>query len=80
MKINLNEQPDPEVLPEYGTCDVAAEFIGCDRKTVFRWLKDFPNLGIKVVSHSGRTYRVLAKDEIVKLRDHIMTFHRSQKQ
>jgi len=78
MQIQINHSPDPDTLPAYATCDLVANFIGCDRKTVFRWLKDFPNLGIKVVSHSGRTYRVLAKDEIITLHDHILTFHRSK--
>ena len=74
MEVKFNEQQDAMRLPEYVSSAAIAKFIGCGKRTVNRWLKDAPNLGIKVHSATGKHYRVLSRDEVQELCDRMKQF------
>lgn len=67
-------------LPDYVSSDAVAQFVGCSKRTVNRWLKDQPNLGITVKSASGKSMRVLSRDEAKKLSEQMKVLHKYEKE
>ena len=64
MEIKFKDVKKVGSLPEYVSTDAAAKFIGCGKRTVNRWLKKHPALGITVYSSSGKHARVLSRDDV----------------
>jgi len=52
-----------------------ADYIGCSRRTVNRWLKDMPELGITAYASTGKHNRVLTKDETLWLKIQMRALH-----
>jgi len=73
MKIKFKKKKP--TLPAHLTVDAVADYIGCSRRTVNRWLKDMPKFGITAYSASGKHQRVLTKDEAVWLFDQMVSLH-----
>jgi pyocin large subunit-like protein len=64
MEIKFNDAKTCGSLPAYVSTEAAAKFIGCGKRTVNRWLKKHPALGITVYSSSGKHARVLSRDDV----------------
>jgi len=71
----VNDEIDVGTLPKYMSTNVIAKHIGCTSRTINRWLKEHPTLGITVHSATGKHYRVLARDEVEWLHGQIKRFH-----
>lgn len=56
-------QSNMKELPAYVSSDALAEWIGCTKRTVNRWLLKHPDIGFKVHSASGKKYNVLTRDD-----------------
>ena len=75
MRANVHDTIDVQELPEFMSTNVIAEKIGCTSRTINRWLKENPELGITVHSATGRHYRVLAREDVEWLHGQIKRFH-----
>jgi len=75
MRANVHDTIDVRKLPEYMSTNIIAQQIGCTSRTINRWLKECPTLGITVHSATGKHYRVLSRDDVTWLHGQIKRFH-----
>tara|TARA_R100000152_G_C6781589_1_gene216424 strand:- start:742 stop:1047 length:306 start_codon:yes stop_codon:yes gene_type:complete len=75
MRAKVNESIDEEALPDYMSPNIIAEVIGCTSRTINRWLRDLPELGITVQAAPNKFFRALSREDVVWLHQHIQRMH-----